>query len=46
MTTLPTRHLLQPMTCFVVGIKKMRAKISLKMHVVSPSETVWSASYE
>ena len=26
--------------------KKMRAEISFKMRVVSPSETVWSSSYE
>ena len=26
--------------------KKMRAEISFKMRVVSPSETVWSSSYD
>ena len=43
-------HLTPPhpphMTCFVVGLKKMRAEMSFKMRVVSPSETVWSSSYE
>ena len=34
------------MTCFVVGIKKMRAEISFKMRVVRLSETVWGSSYE
>ena len=37
---------LEAKLCFVVGIKKMRAEISFKMRVVSPSETVWSSSYE
>ena len=30
----------------MVGIKKMRAEMSFKMRVVSPSETVRRASYE
>ena len=30
----------------MVGLKKMRAEISFKMRVVSPSKKVWSSNYE